>query len=361
MPCGLIVLVIVAIFYTIRDLKDEHPFAFLTPVLKLTMAIWTVAYVSIVLTLIALTLFFRYGNPGETLTDIAKEDNHTLSTSNCWKQFVCSWPITLSATVDRFDIPAIFDQYASTNLICVKKKNRTHKEMMNKLAAAKYEFQQRAIFEITHFNLLVDYLSETEQECYVEFCKISLRHPKYQKTRLKLCKSCETCCVDGLDGNWSHVSKDSCSVSTELASPVDSSSSQTKENKVVFHIRENECSKWFSEKEYEYRSNFELSVVHVIDTEDDCNVTKRRCLAAYNNASLVCSDEVAILHVNVEPEVVDKEKLKASLAKLTNVSSTQIRLEIIPKDSTLILLLLPPRAGMELLSIVINAEKRHVS
>ena len=82
-----------------------------------------------------------------------------------------------------------------------------------------------------------------------------------------------------------------------------------------------------------------------------------RCLVVHS-ASLICTEEgiAASLYVNIEPEAIDQNKLRESLAELTNVSSSQIQMVIGPRNSTLVLLLLPPRAGMELLSIFMNSE-----
>jgi hypothetical protein len=63
--------------------------------------------------------------------------------------------------------------------------------------------------------------------------------------------------------------------------------------------------------------------------------------------------------VNVEEEAIDKETLRQNLAKLTGVNDPKyVEIEIIPKASSFILLMLPPRAGMKLLSIVMNSETR---
>ena len=78
---------------------------------------------------------------------------------------------------------------------------------------------------------------------------------------------------------------------------------------------------------------------------------KRSCLAV-DRASLSCSDEGMLA------SVVDQAKLIESLADIKEVPHSQIEVAISQKNSTLDLLLLPPEAEIELLSIVTNSRRR---
>ena len=319
--------------------------------LALVVAIFTVVFTMMVLFI-----------PGDTLKSVSKEDNSPILPSKCWKQFLTSWSETLSVTVEQSDKARIFELYSTANLICLNTKTTKFLKMLGMMTAARSESQLKLIFQKTHYDLLVNHVAKAGEECFVKFCRIFLEHPKYEKTGLELCKSCEVGCSDGLNGTWDHAS-DSCLVSTEFGILTNRSSIQIKENKVVFYIQGDECSNLFSKREDEYRAWLDPIVVDVNrDDRDDCDIKNRRCIVAYNNASLICSEGgiVASLYLNVEEEAVDKTKLKESLARLTGVNPSEIKLEIGPKDSTLVLMLLPPQAGMELLSIVINSERKRL-
>ena len=317
--------------------------------LALVIAIFTVVFTMMVVF-----------TPGDTLKNVSKEDNSTILPSKCWEQFLNSKLETLSEMVKQSDRPPIFELYSTINLICRKTKTTIYSKMLEKMEVKNKS--QQAIFKKTHYDLLVDHVAKAGEECFVKFCRIFLEHPKYEKTGLELCKSCEVGCSDGLNGIWDRAS-DSCLVSTEFDILTNRSSIQIKENKVVFYIQGDECSNLFSKREYEYRAWLDPIIVDVNrDDRDDCDIKNRRCIVAYNNASLICSEGgiVASLYLNVEEEAVDKTKLKESLARLTGVNPSEIKLEIGPKDSTLVLMLLPPQAGMELLSIVINSERKRL-
>ena len=132
------------------------------------------------------------------------------------------------------------------------------------------------------------------------------------------------------------------------------------EDQATFVIKGFSCDKWFKAKEDEIRKNLDPIVIHVVTTDDDdCERKDRRCLAVHE-ASLVCSEEgiIAHLYLNVESEAVDQAKLKEALARAMSLSNpSKIKLEFGPRSSTSVLLLLPPQAGMELLSIVFNSAR----
>ena len=122
------------------------------------------------------------------------------------------------------------------------------------------------------------------------------------------------------------------------------------------------CDKWFRVKEEEIRKNFYPVVIRVVTTDkDDCERKDRRCLFVHE-ASLSCTEEgiIAYLRLNVEQEAVDQAKLKAKLASATGSNPSEIRLQFGPKSSTSVLLLLSPQAGMELLAIIGNSEKKRL-
>jgi hypothetical protein len=281
--------------------------------------------------------------------------------STCWTIFSSDWQQQLISQVDPPDVSALADRYAHANLICAKEKNKVCKKMRKEMSKTPLPDGKKMISLDAYDDLLERIVHKAGDECFVTFCKIFLQLPKYRKLGLNMCKSCQRCCLDGLQGSWSHATQ-SCSLPNQSIA-FGNSSSQIKENKVVFVIQGHECSKWFNETEYEFRSNHDPITIHtnMRSTDDDCSLTRRRCLVAYNNASLVCSDEgiAASLHVNVEEEAIDKETLRQNLAKLTGVNDPKyVEIEIIPKASSFILLMLPPRAGMKLLSIVMNSETR---
>ena len=296
------------------------------------------------------------------LFSIPDEETYREPTSICWKRFTKSWLGSLSVQVDPSDSTAIIESYATANLLCAREKNKVLRKMMDDLKVAETENQRTFSFRRRHFDLLDSHLAMTGEECFVRFCKIFLNNPKYAfKIGLLMCKSCELCCSVGLNGTWSNESL-SCSLSTEVQLPLNATVDDEKESKAVFIIKGENCGNWFKAKEEDIRKNLKPITIHAVyKDDDDCSRKERRCLAVYE-ASLFCSEEgiAASLSVNVEKEAVDHIRLKEKLADMTNVAHSQIELEIGPKNSTLVLLLLPPKAGLELLSMVRNSDRKRL-
>ena len=291
-------------------------------------------------------------------TTVATEDAYNQTKSECWNRFLRRWVIHLSTTIDQSHWDVILEWYSTANLICSTKKHEMFEMTQN---LTKDETKGHRGFRLIHYNLLVDHIAKTGEECFVIFCKIFLQNPKYANIGLKMCRSCEVCCSTVLNGTWSNADL-LCSVPTELNLPLNVSFDQESETIADFAFNGDTCRKSFNEKKAEIQRNLHPIKIHVINVDDyDGCQTERRCLVVHE-ASLYCSEEglVARLTVNVEEEAVDQVKLIKLLADMTYVKPSQLNVSIGPKNSTLIRLRLPPQAGMELLSIVSNSERKRL-
>ena len=288
-------------------------------------------------------------------------DTNNKPTSKCWNRFLRKWSLTLSTTIHQSDQDVILEWYSTANLICSRKKLEMFLEMQNQ-SEDKIKYSKEVSFLRLHSSLLADYVAMTGEECFISFCKIFLRNPKYTIIGLRMCKECEVCCSAVLNGNWSNASL-TCSVPTELDLPLNMSFNQEKETIADFVFNGDNCRKAFKNKEAEIQRNLYPIMINVVNVDDydDCQTKTRRCLVVHE-ASLFCSEEglVARLIVNIEEEAIDQVKLKESIAVMTYVKSSQIELSIGPKNSTLVRLQLPLEAGMELLSIVSNSERKRL-
>ena len=255
------------------------------------------------------------------------------------------------------DRNALFESSSTTKLICARKKHEILWEMLQNLKGFTAEDQPNVSYQNAYVDLLDRRLAVSGEDCFVRFCQ----SPNHTKAGFLLCKYCEECCSGGLKINWPNASA-SCSLFTELHSPLNVSFNHKNGNKAVFVMKQGNCSNWFRAKEDELRNNLNPITIDFVNADDeDCERNEVCCLVVHK-AALFCSEEgiVASLYINVGREAVDQVKLKELLSDMTKVAVTEIQLAAGPKNNTLVLLLLPPQAGMELLSIVSSSEKKPV-
>ena len=129
-----------------------------------------------------------------------------------------------------------------------------------------------------------------------------------------------------------------------------------------FVLKGENCIEAFEEKESEIRKNLHPMMILAVNEndDDDCGSKERRCIDVLESPLLWTRERIeASLTVNVEEEAIDQEMLE-SIAIMTGVKPDKIRLSIGPKSSTFVMLLLPPQAGMELLSVVTNSKRKRL-
>ena len=295
-----------------------------------------------------------------TIFKVGNQDTQNPLPSNCWRHVIKSWSLKLSASVGISDFISMLDAFTSVNLLSSAVKHELYKEILRELTSVVPEYLRSYIIQRHFLQILNDHLAWTGEQGFVTVCKVLLQRPKYSNMGLEICKSCEVCCVNVLKGNWNHKSN-FCAVSTEFGFPVDGYS-YGKKDKVMFDIHGGECITWYNIKKVEYQNYFDIIAVRTTTDANVDGISKdSTSFDAYNN-SLVCNEQgmVVGMEINAQPEGVDHVKLKESLANVTGVNSSEIRLAIGTKESTAVVLLLPPKAGMEILSIVKNSERQRL-